>query len=85
MVAHPAWHIEPLVGEIADAGSEAESQQMAEGKGVIGKTSRVGVMLLDAQIGFMIEQTIENTRRIACIRGDDLGIERRVPQQATRP
>jgi len=51
---------------------------MAECKDVIGEASGVGVMLLDPQIGLMVEQAIENMCRITGIRGDDLGIEGRV-------
>ena len=35
-------------------------------------------MLFNPQIGLMVEQSIENMRRIPGIRGDDLGIEGRV-------
>ena len=51
---------------------------MAECKDLIGEASDVGVMLLDPQIGLMVEQAIENMRCITGIRGDDLGIEERV-------
>jgi len=78
MVPLLAWHIEPLVGEIADARRETKTQQVAERKNVIGETRRFGVMLLNPQIGLMVEQAIENMRRITGIRGDDLGIERSV-------
>ena len=75
MVALLAWHIKPLVGKIPNAWREAKAQQMAERKNMIGKTSRVGVMFLDPQIGLVVEQAIENMRRIAGIRGDHLRIK----------
>ena len=75
MVALLAWHIEPLVGGIADAGRETKAQKVAERKDVIGEASGVGVMLLDPQIGLMVEEAIENMRRITGIRGDYLHIE----------
>ena len=78
VVALLSWHIKPLVGEIPDAGRKAKAQQVAERKDMIGKAGRVGVVLLDPQIGLMVEQTIENMRRIAGIRGNHLGIEGRV-------
>ena len=78
MVALLARHIEPLVGEVADAGRKAKSQQMAERKDVIGEAGCVGVVLLDPQIGLVVEQTVENVRGIAGIRGDHLGVEGRV-------
>ena len=52
-----ARNIESLVSEVADAGREAEAQQMAERKDVIGEACGVGVVLLDSQIGLMVEQT----------------------------
>ena len=45
---------------------------------MIGEAGGVGVMLLDPQIGLMVEQAVENMRRISGIRGDHLGIEGRV-------
>ena len=78
MVALLAWHIKSFVGKIADAGRETKAQQMAECKDVIGEASGVGVVLLDPQIGLMVEQAIENMRGITGIRGDHLGIEGRV-------
>jgi hypothetical protein len=72
VVALLAWHIKPLVG--TDAGCEAE----AERKDVIGEPSCVGIVLFDPQIGLMVEQTVENVRRIAGVCSDHLGIEGRV-------
>jgi hypothetical protein len=65
MIALLARHIQPLIGEIADAGCEAESQQMAECKDVIREARRIGVVPLDPKVRFMVEQAIENMRRIA--------------------
>ena len=45
---------------------------------MIGKTGGVGIVLLDPQIGLMIEQAVEDMRGISGIRGDHLGIEGRV-------
>ena len=73
-----AWDIKPLVGEIADAGREAESQQAAERKDMIGEAGRVGVVLLDPQVGLMVEKAVENVRGIEGVRGDHLGIKGRV-------
>jgi hypothetical protein len=78
VVSLRAWHIEPLVGEVADSGREAEAQHMAERKDMIGEACGVGVVLLDSQIGLMVEQTVENVRGVAGIRGDHLGIKGRV-------
>jgi len=63
-------YIEPLVGEVTNARSEAKSQKMAECKDVVGKTTRVGVVLLDSQIGLMVEKAVENMRCVAGVRCD---------------
>ena len=57
MVPLFARNIEPLVSEVADAGREAEAQQMAERKDAIGEACGVGVVLFDSPIGLMVEQT----------------------------
>jgi hypothetical protein len=41
---------------------------------VIGKTRRVSVVLLDTQVGLVIQQAVENMRGAAGIRGNHLGI-----------
>lgn len=78
MIALLPRHIEPLVGQVTNTRCEAEAQKMAEGEDVVGETARIGVVLLDPQIGLMVEQAVENMCCVAGIRGDDLGIERRV-------
>ena len=70
--------IEPPVGEIANARREAESQQVAEAEHVIDRAGGVGVVLADVDRAFMVHQPVENVRGLAGVRGDDLGIERRV-------
>ena len=42
---------------------------------MVRKAGSVGVVLLDPQVGLMVEETIENMRGIACIRRNHLGIE----------
>jgi len=73
-----ARHVEALVGQVTNSGSETKSEQVAKGKYVISEARRVGIVFLDSQIGFVIKQAIKNMRRIAhrCI--NDLGMERRV-------
>ena len=73
-----ARHVKTFVGQIADARSETEAEQVAESEDVIGEAGRIGVVLLDPQVGLVIEQAIENMRRIAngCV--DDFGMEGRV-------
>ena len=66
------------VAQIADARSEAEAEQMHEGEDVVREAGRVGVMLLDPQVGFMVKQPIEDVGGVAHTDVDDLGAERRV-------
>ncbi len=47
----------------ADARREAEAQQMHEGKDMIGEARRVGVVLLDAQVGLVVQQAVEHVGR----------------------
>ena len=70
--------IEPAVGEIANARREAESQQVAEAEYVIDRAGGVGVVLADFDRAFVVHQSVENVRGFAGVRGDDLGIERRI-------
>lgn len=46
--------------EIADARCEAEAQQVHQGEDVIGEASPVGVVLLDPQVGLVVQQTVEH-------------------------
>jgi hypothetical protein len=57
--------MEPLVGEVTDARRKAKAQEVAERKNVIGETCSIGVVLLDPQIGLMVEQPVENVRASA--------------------
>ena len=43
---------------------------------MIGDAARVGVVLLDPQSGVVIEQPVENMRRLACRCRDHLRVER---------
>ena len=45
---------------------------------MIGEAGRVGVVLLDPQVGFVIQQAVEHVGRVAHADVHDLGVERRV-------
>ena len=51
---------------------------MHEGKDMIGEARRVGVVLLDAQVGLVVQQAVEHVGRVAHADVHDLGVERRV-------
>ncbi len=67
---------EPLVGQVADAGGEPVAQEMAQREDMVGKSGGVGVMLLDAEVGLVVEQTVEYVRGVTDRGVDDLGMER---------
>ncbi|EGU17539.1 hypothetical protein SX4_2672 [Vibrio mimicus SX-4] len=46
--------------EIPDSRTERKSQQMHQGKDMIGETRCIGVMLPDFQVAFVVQQAIEN-------------------------
>ncbi len=70
--------VELGVAQIANAWSEAKAEQVHEGEDVIGEARGIGVVLLDPQFGFMVQQTIENIGGIAYPDVDDLGTKRRI-------
>ena len=51
---------------------------MAECENVIGESGCIGVVLLNALVGFMVEQTIQNVSRIPNRHVDDFRVEGRV-------
>ena len=70
--------VELGVAQVADARREAEAQEVHQGEDVIGEARRVGVVLLDAQVGFVVQQAVEHVGRVAHPDVHDLGVERRV-------
>jgi hypothetical protein len=49
---------------------------MAQREDMVGEAGGVGVMLLDAEVGLVVEQTIEHVRGVTDRGVDDLGMER---------
>ena len=70
--------IEPSIGEIADARREAEAQEAAQAEHMVDGAGGVGVMLANIERAFVMQQAVENMRRLAGVGGDDLGVERRI-------
>lgn len=70
--------VELGVAKVADARREAKAQQVHQGEDVIGESRRVGVVFLDAQVGFVVQQAVEHIGRVAHADVHDLGVERRV-------
>ena len=73
-----AVDIQALVGQVADARRKVEAEQRHEREEVIGEPSRVGVVLLNAQIGLVVQKAIEDMGGVAYRGINDLGVERRV-------
>ena len=55
-----ARDVELGVAQVADARREAEAQEVHQGEDVIGEARRVGVVLLDPQVGFVVQQAVEH-------------------------
>ena len=70
--------VELGVAQVADARREAEAQEVHQREDVIREPCRVGVVLLDAQVGFVVQQAVEHVGRVAHADVHDLGVERRV-------
>ncbi len=51
---------------------------MHQREDVVREPCRVGVVLLDPQVGFVIQQAVEHVGRVAHADVHDLGVERRV-------
>jgi hypothetical protein len=73
-----AGDIDPLVGKIGNSWRKFEAQHVAEREDLVGEPGGVGVVLFDAQLGFVIQKAIEHMGRVADIGVDHLGVERRV-------
>src|SRR3546814_762261 len=67
--------IEPPLAEVANTRGKPEPQQMAKPEHMIDSASGVGGMLLDLQLALMVEQAIDDMRRLAGIGGDDLVVK----------
>ncbi|GAS59631.1 hypothetical protein NGUA37_02747 [Salmonella enterica] len=75
---HALRHVQLGFAEVADARREAEAQQVHQGKDAIGEAGRVGVVLLDPQVGLVVQQAVEHIGGIADADIHHAGAERRV-------
>jgi hypothetical protein len=71
-----AGDVEPPVGQVPDPGREPEAQEVAQREDMVGEAGRVRVMLLDPQVGLVVEQAVQDVRGIADRGVDHLGVER---------
>ena len=81
-----AGQVEFGVAQVADTRGEAQAEQMHEGEDMVREAGGVGVMLLDPQVGFMMQQAVENVGGVShadiddfktewCVLVRDVGIE----------
>lgn len=77
-VGTTAREVYACFGEIADAGREPESEKMRQGEDVVGESGGVGVMLGDAEVGFVVEKPVEYIGCVADADVDEGGMEGRV-------
>ncbi len=66
-----AGNVEALIGEASDAWGEPVAEEMGEGEDVVGETGSVGSVLLDPEVGFVVEQSVENMGTVSDGGGDD--------------
>ena len=71
----PGQQIETTVLQVAKARREAKAKEVAHAEDVVGCTARIGIVLLDIEAGLMVEQTVEDVRRLARGGRDHLGVE----------
>lgn len=70
-----AHGVEATFTEVADAGREAETEQVAQAKDVIDGAGGIGRVLADRDAALMVEQPVDDVRGLAGIGGDDLAVE----------
>ena len=68
--------IQSAIFDIPQSRGEAEAQHVASTEHVVGGAARIGVVLFDLKTALVVEQAIEDMRRFARGRGNDLGMIR---------
>jgi hypothetical protein len=68
--------VQAFLLEVANARREAKPESPAYGENMIGETAGVGVVLVDDETAFVVEQPVEHMRRLVRARGDDVGMVR---------
>ena len=64
-IAGRAEGIEPTLGQIRNARREREAEQKRQGEDVIADAAAVGVVRANAQVGLVVEQSIDHMRGFA--------------------
>ena len=67
--------VEPLVVELTNAGGKAKTEQMTQGKHVVSVAQGIGIVLLNRQVGLVIQQAIQGIGGLTDGGANDLDIE----------
>lgn len=67
--------VEAGVTDVADSWCEPVAEQVHEGEEMIGVSGRVRVMLLNCEVGLVMEQPVQDVGRVAVPDVDELAVE----------
>jgi len=59
-------HVQSAIFDIPHSRGKAEAQHLAKAEHVVGRPTRIGVMLLDPKAALVAQQAIEDMRRLGC-------------------
>ena len=65
-------HVQSAIFDIPHSRGKAEAQHVAKAEHVVSRPARIGVMFLDPKAALVVQQAIEDVRRLARGRGDNL-------------
>lgn len=65
VITHLPGHVELRVAQVADARCKPKAQQMHQCEHMIGEARSISVVLLDAQIRFVVQQVVQYISRVA--------------------
>ena len=68
--------VQSAIFDIPQSRGKAEAQHVAKAEHVVSRPARIGVMFLDPKAALVVQQAIEDVRRLARGRGDNLGMIR---------
>lgn len=74
----PFGHVQAPIGQVTDVRCESKSQAVAQKENMVSKSECVSRVLFDADVGLVVQQSIEYVRGVSDGGADDLGVERRI-------
>ena len=72
----PGKHVQSAIFDVPHSRGKAEAQHVAKAEHVVGRPTRIGVMLLDPKAALVVQQAVEDIGRLARGRGNNLGMIR---------